>query len=90
MPLSNAFFFLPLAHWYSKSCLAVVPMPIWSQALARSPTKTVVPTKLVHPSATKAKDATRGSGRTTRNKKLLGAPGIATGSKHATGGSWPY
>ena len=27
---------------------------------------------------------------TTRNKKLLGAPGIATRSKDATRGSWPY
>ena len=26
----------------------------------------------------------------TRNKKLLGAKGIATGSKDATRGSWPY
>ena len=26
----------------------------------------------------------------TRNKKLLGAPGIATRSKDATRGSWPY
>ena len=25
-----------------------------------------------------------------RNKKLLGAPGIATRSKDATRGSWPY
>ena len=28
--------------------------------------------------------------RTPRNKKLLGAPGIATRSKDATRGSWPY
>ena len=28
-------------------------------------------------------------GLTTRNKKLLGAPGIATRSKDATRGSWP-
>ena len=27
---------------------------------------------------------------TTRNKKLPGAPGIATRSKDATRGSWPY
>ena len=27
---------------------------------------------------------------TSRNKKLLGAPGIATRSKDATRGSWPY
>ena len=26
----------------------------------------------------------------TNNKKLLGAPGIATRSKDATRGSWPY
>ena len=26
----------------------------------------------------------------SRNKKLLGAPGIATKSKDATRGSWPY
>ena len=26
----------------------------------------------------------------TRNKKLLGAPGIATRSKNGTRGSWPY
>ena len=26
----------------------------------------------------------------TRNKKLLGAPGIATRNKDATSGSWPY
>ena len=30
------------------------------------------------------------SGITTGNKKLLGAPGIATRSKDATRGSWPY
>ena len=29
-------------------------------------------------------------GRTTKNKKLLGAKGIATRSKDATRGSWPY
>ena len=29
-------------------------------------------------------------GFTTRNKKLLGAPGITTRSKDATRGSWPY
>ena len=27
---------------------------------------------------------------TTRSKKLLGAPGIATRNKDATRGSWPY
>ena len=29
-------------------------------------------------------------GLTTRNKKLLGAPGIATRSKDPIRGSWPY
>ena len=29
-------------------------------------------------------------GLTTSNKKLLGAKGIATRSKDATKGSWPY
>ena len=37
-----------------------------------------------------SKDATRAPGLTTRNKKLVGAKGIATRSKDATRGSWPY
>ena len=40
------------------------------------------------------KDATRSKGAApglaSRNKKLLGAKGIATGSKDATRGTWPY
>ena len=35
-------------------------------------------------------EATSNKGITTSNKKLLGAPGIATRSKDATRGSWPY
>ena len=40
---------------------------------------------------TERSDAPNGApGLTTSNKKLLGAPGIATRSKDATRGSWPY
>ena len=42
-----------------------------------------------HCYSTRSKDA-GAPGLTTRSKKLLGTKGIATRSKDATRGSWPY